>query len=93
MPDTYSMTCVAPTISAILDLPIPAQASGTAIADVVGDLHNRDRVAVLATDAFGDYAWGLWRGEMPFLHSLHARRSLILRSVLPSITETLANLK
>lgn len=85
----YSMVCVAPTVSAVLGLPAPAQATGTPIPEVVDDLGDRracDRVAVLAPDAFGDYAWGLWQDEMPFLKSLHAQRSIVLRSVLPSIT-------
>ncbi len=43
-------------------------------------------MAVLAPDAFGLFAWTLWHDEMPFLSSLHAMRSLILRSVMPSIT-------
>ena len=85
----YAMVCVAPTVSAVLGLPAPAQATGTPIPEVVDDLGDRracDRVAVLAPDAFGDYAWGLWQDEMPFLKSLHAQRSIVLRSVLPSIT-------
>ncbi len=44
------------------------------------------KVALLAPDAFGWYAWGLWRTEMPFLSAAHEKHSLILRSVLPSIT-------
>ncbi|MBN1583025.1 MAG: alkaline phosphatase family protein [Anaerolineae bacterium] len=86
MLNIYSMTCVAPTVSTLLDLPVPAQATGTAIAEMVAGVRDVDRVAILATDAFGEYAWGLWQGEMPYLRSLHAQHSLILRSVLPSIT-------
>jgi hypothetical protein len=82
----YSMTCVAPTVSAILGLPAPAQASGAPIPDIVHDLSGCDKVAILAPDAFGEFAWGLWRDEMPYLRSLHAQRSITLRSVLPSIT-------
>jgi predicted AlkP superfamily pyrophosphatase or phosphodiesterase len=81
----YSMTCVAPTVSALLGLPSPAQASGSAIPEIVqGGL--AERVAIVAPDALGEYAWGLWQAEMPFLRSLHARHSLALRSVMPSIT-------
>jgi predicted AlkP superfamily pyrophosphatase or phosphodiesterase len=80
------MVCVAPTVSAILGLPAPAQAIGTPIPEIVGDLAPRDRVAILAPDAFGEYAWRLWQDEMPYLKSLHAQRSILLRSVLPSIT-------
>ena len=81
----YSMTCVAPTVSALLGVPPPAQAKGTAIPEIVAD-GPAERVAIVAPDALGEYAWGLWRAEMPFLGSLHARHSLALRSVMPSIT-------
>jgi predicted AlkP superfamily pyrophosphatase or phosphodiesterase len=81
----YSMTCVAPTVSALLGLPVPAQAKGTAIRDVVAG-GQAERVAVVVPDALGEYAWSLWQEEMPFLRSFHARHSLALRSVMPSIT-------
>jgi predicted AlkP superfamily pyrophosphatase or phosphodiesterase len=81
----YSMTCVAPTVSALLGLPPPAQATGSAIPEIVRD-GRAERVAIVAPDALGEYAWGLWQAEMPFLNSLHARHSLALRSVMPSIT-------
>jgi predicted AlkP superfamily pyrophosphatase or phosphodiesterase len=32
------------------------------------------------------FAWNLWKAEMPYLRSLHAQRSVVLRSVMPSIT-------
>ena len=82
----HSMMDVAPTVSAVLRLPAPAQAKGTPISEVVADLAGVSRVAVLALDAFGVFAWNLWKGEMPYLSSLHARRSITLRSVMPSIT-------
>ncbi len=85
-PAIHSMMDVAPTVSAILGLPAPAQAKGAPIPRIVEDLAEARRVAVLAPDAFGWYAWTLWQDEMPYLRSLHAQRSLILRSVLPSIT-------
>ncbi len=81
-----SMMDVAPTISAVLGLPSPAQAQGAPIADVVEDLTGVSAVALIVTDALGLYAWRLWQAEMPYLLSLHARRSLVLRSVMPSIT-------
>jgi len=43
-------------------------------------------VVILALDAFGLFAWNLWKAEMPYLRSLHACHSIILRSVMPSIT-------
>jgi predicted AlkP superfamily pyrophosphatase or phosphodiesterase len=85
-PPEHSMMDVAPTVSAILGLSAPAQVRGAPIDAIVDDLRGRDRVAVLAPDAFGWFAWNLWQRELPFLYALHARHSLILRSVLPSIT-------
>ena len=86
MKKQYSMIDVAPTVSAILQLPTPGQATGSAIQEIVRDLLGVRKVAILAPDAFGEFAWRLWQDEMPFLKSLHARRSITLRSVLPSIT-------
>lgn len=86
MTKVYSMMDVAPTVSAALGLSAPADAKGSPIPDVVVDLAGVERIAVLAPDAFGWYAWSLWQCEMAYLSSLHAQNSLILRSVLPSIT-------
>jgi hypothetical protein len=82
----YSMMDVAPTVSAILNLPIPAQAKGSPIQVIVNDLADVDKVAILAPDAFGCFAWNLWKDEMPYLRSRHAERSIILCSVMPSVT-------
>jgi predicted AlkP superfamily pyrophosphatase or phosphodiesterase len=81
-----SMMDVAPTVSAILHFPTPAATKGAPIPEMVADLAGVDKVAVLAPDAFGLFAWNLWKGEMPYLRSLHAERSIVLRSVVPSIT-------
>ena len=81
-----SMTDVAPTVSGVLGLPAPVGATGAAIQEIVDDLAGARKVAILAPDAFGLFAWKLWRDEMPFLQSLHAKRSIILRSVMPSVT-------
>ena len=86
MATIYSMMDVAPTISAVLGIASPADAQGAPIPEIVGDLSGVTRVAVLAPDAFGWFAWTLWHDEMHFLGSLHAEHSLILRSVMPSIT-------
>ncbi|MBN2451483.1 MAG: alkaline phosphatase family protein [Lentisphaeria bacterium] len=79
------MTCVAPTVSVLLGIPAPSGAVGQVMAEIAGD-RRAARVALIVPDALGEYAWGLWQGEMPFLLSLHARHSLALRSVMPSIT-------
>ncbi len=86
MKNVYSMTCLAPTVSEALGLPVPSGATGAVIAEMAADLRGANRVAILVTDSFGEYAWGLWQDEMPYLKSMHARRSVILRAVLPSIT-------
>lgn len=85
-PKEYAMQDIAPTVSAILDLPAPSASMGVPIPEIVRYLGHLDHVAVLAPDAFGWYAWQLWKQEMPFLRQLHKERSLILRSVVPSIT-------
>ena len=84
--ETHSMMDVAPTVSAVLQLPAPAQAKGRPIQAVAKSMAGRSRVAILALDAFGLFAWNLWKAEMPYLRSLHACHSIILRSVMPSIT-------
>lgn len=85
-PSVYSMTSVAPTVSAVLGIPAPSGAIGKPIEAIVSALSHRDRVAIVAPDALGMFAWNLWKQEMPFLNSLHARHSIVLKSVLPSIT-------
>ena len=82
----YSMVDVAPTVSTVLGVRTPAGAQGAPISEILRDLSEATRVAVLAPDAFGWFAWTLWQHEMPYLQSLHAEHSLILRSVMPSIT-------
>ncbi|OGV73958.1 MAG: hypothetical protein A3K19_22915 [Lentisphaerae bacterium RIFOXYB12_FULL_65_16] len=82
----FSMIDVAPTVAAVLGLPAPAQTKGRPISAIVSDLAGRRKVAVLAPDAFGLFAWNLWKAEMPYLRSLHACHSIVLRSVMPSIT-------
>jgi len=82
----YSMMDIAPTVSAVLGLPPPAQAKGSPIQEIVIDFSNRKRVAILVPDALGMFAWNLWKHKMPYLESLHNDRSIVLRSVMPSVT-------
>lgn len=82
----YPMTNVAPTIAAILDIPVPAQSTGEPLEEVVGDLSGCERVAVLVPDALGMHPWGLWKEKLPYLTSLMKRQHVILRSVMPTIT-------
>jgi len=44
------MMDVAPTVSAALCLPVPADAKGSPIAEIVADLEGMERVAVLAPE-------------------------------------------
>jgi len=80
------MKTVAPTVCEILGLKPPAAASEAPIAPVVSDLAGAKHVAVLAPDALGILAWRLWKDEMPFLKSLHEKRSILLEAIMPSIT-------
>ncbi len=82
----YSMLDIAPTISDILNIPAPAQSQGAPIPEIVKNLNGAKRIALIAPDALGLFAWTLWKAELPYLRSLHERNSLLLRSVLPSIT-------
>jgi predicted AlkP superfamily pyrophosphatase or phosphodiesterase len=80
------MINVAPTVSEILGLQAPMESIGSPIQEIVQDLQKISKVTILAPDAFGDFAWKLWQDKMPFLKSLHSKRSVILNSVMPSIT-------
>jgi predicted AlkP superfamily pyrophosphatase or phosphodiesterase len=80
------ITSIAPTVCAILCVPAPAEAMERPIDVVASDLEGCRRVAILAPDGLGDYPFRLWRSEMPFLHSLHGKHSLRLRTVDPPIT-------
>ncbi len=82
----YPMIDIAPTVSAILDLPAPTQAQGSPIETIVEDMWGAASVALFVPDAFGWFAWTLWKAGLPYLRALHSQRSLIVRSVVPSIT-------
>ena len=82
----HSMVDIAPSVSAVLGLPPPAQARGTPILEMVADLEGSKRVAILVPDGLGLHAWRLWAAEMPYLGALHQNRSITLHSVMPSIT-------
>jgi predicted AlkP superfamily pyrophosphatase or phosphodiesterase len=80
------MMDIAPTNSAVLRLPRPAGAKGKVIPEIAADLAGAEKIAVLVPDGFGLFAHTLWKHEMPWFSSLHARRGVVLRSVMPSIT-------
>lgn len=82
----YSMTCVAPTVAAVLDVPAPAAATGKPIPEILRDLAGAKRLAIVAPDALGLVSLRHFAPDMPFLTGLCAERMVILRSVMPSIT-------
>ncbi len=82
----YSMKCVAPTAAEVLGLNRPAAATEPAIKAITDDLRGSRSLAILAPDALGLFPWRRWRERMPYLSSLHARCSIVLESVMPSIT-------
>jgi len=80
------MKRVAPTVSAALGLPPPASAAAGPVPEIAEALSGSERLAILAPDALGEFAWGKWHHVMPFMESLHQERSLTLKSILPSVT-------
>jgi len=84
--DINSMMDVAPTVSAVLGLRVPAGARGKPLDPAAVTLAGAARVALIVPDGLGLYAWGLWQREMPFLKALRAEHGLTLSSVMPSIT-------
>jgi predicted AlkP superfamily pyrophosphatase or phosphodiesterase len=82
----YSMTQVMPTVAEILFLPLPAQSNTNVIQEIVDDLSGSKRIAIIATDGLGLFAWKQWGINMPFLGSMLNRHSIVIRSIMPSIT-------
>jgi predicted AlkP superfamily pyrophosphatase or phosphodiesterase len=82
----YSMTCVAPTVAAVLSIRAPRESRGESIAEIVDDLPDAERLAVIAPDALGWHQLRHFADEMPFLWSLCERRRVILKAVMPSVT-------
>lgn len=82
----YSLTQIAPTIAAILDLPAPKAATAPVLSEIADEVGHAERLAVLAPDALGMHPFGIWRHEMPYLSALYDRRGIVLRGVMPTIT-------
>ncbi len=85
-PREHSMTYVAPTTAKILVLVLPAQSETKTIPEIIRDLSGYKKIAIIVTDALGLFGWRQWEDEMPFLRSLHIRKSIVIRSIMPSIT-------
>ena len=82
----YSITNLAPTTTRILSLFPPAQSETKIIPEIAQDLHGCKRITLIVTDGFGLFAWQQWREKMPFLRSLHSQKSIVIRSIMPSVT-------
>lgn len=82
----HSTTDVAPTTAKILCLSAPAQSEAKIIPEIVHDLSGCERIAIIVTDALGLFAWRQWREKMTFLRSLHSQKSIVIRSIMPSVT-------
>jgi predicted AlkP superfamily pyrophosphatase or phosphodiesterase len=82
----YSMTQILPTVIEILGLPLPTQSDTIVIQKIVDDLSGYKRMAIIATDGLGLFAWEQWDINMLFLRSMHNRNSIVIRSIMPSIT-------
>lgn len=82
----YPMEAVAPTIAALLGIPVPSAAESPPIEPVLDAMRGVARVALLGIDALGMAIWRHWRERMPFFSGLADGRLLTLRSTLPSIT-------
>lgn len=84
--DICSMTDIAPTLAAILNVRTPAGALGRPIEPIRHALEGSERLALLAPDALGMHPWTLWRDEMPYLSSLIDANHVVVRAVMPTIT-------
>ncbi len=82
----FSMKTIAPTAAAVLGIDCPAAAAETPIGPITKDLKGARRLAILAPDALGILPWRLWKDRMPFMSSLHEKRSILLESIMPSVT-------
>jgi hypothetical protein len=86
MKQIYSMKDIAPTISNILNIPLPSSAQGKAISEITTSLAGVQKVALLVPDALGLFAYNLWKNEMPWFSSLYEDYGVIIKSVMKSIT-------
>ncbi|MFA7158731.1 MAG: alkaline phosphatase family protein [Kiritimatiellia bacterium] len=80
------MKSVAPTVSVVLGLDRPAAAADDPIAPIAVNLAGSRHLAILAPDALGLHPWRLWKHKMPFLFSLHKKKSILLEAIMPSNT-------
>ena len=82
----HSITEILPTVVKILGLSMPAQSDTGVISEIVNDLSGCKKIAIVATDGLGLFAWNQWKSNMPFFRSMLNRNSVVIRSIMPSIT-------
>ncbi len=82
----YPMQAIAPTVAALLQIPQPAAAQAAPITEIVAENPPAQRVAVFVTDALGCAVHTHWHDMMPHFSTLLTKRSVRLRSILPSKT-------
>lgn len=86
MSTTRSMTDIAPTVAALLELRPLAGATGSPIPEVFSDLEGAERIVILAPDALGQWQLERFAEQMPYLTSLCSDRHMVLEAVMPTIT-------
>ncbi len=86
MAEKIDLRAIAPTISRVLDVPVPRGAEAAPIDDVVDTLYAADRLALVVVDGFGSSLWAHVRGAVPVFNRIAALRHREIRSVLPSMT-------
>jgi predicted AlkP superfamily pyrophosphatase or phosphodiesterase len=82
----YSMTNIAPTVSALLDIRPPAQSAGPVVSEIIDDMGHHDRIAVVVLDAFGIATWKRYEELAPNFNLIASQHLLHVRSVLPPKT-------
>lgn len=84
--DLPDMCSLAPSIARILGIRRPRNARAPVIGEVVDDLCDSDRLAVIVIDALGEATWETARNQTPFINVLSSIHRTRMRSVKPSIT-------
>ena len=82
----YSMTDIAPTISRLLGIRLPANSEGKPIVDVIDDMGKQKRLAVIVLDAFGVATWKRYSELTPNFNRIAKNNLLHIRSVVPAKT-------
>ena len=82
----WDLTCIAPTAAEVLGLARPREAEGEVVTQVVADLKDCRRVAIVILDGLGMATWRAAQARMPMLNRMASRHLMQLRSVRPPVT-------